>query len=238
MVDMPKTIPVELRMNLEAYHTASAVAAYSNYYLLDEEAYLFTKYYRAGESVLDLACGMGRTTLLLHEMGMRVKGVDQSDLFIRTAKRRLPYLDLCVGSYDHIREKNASFSHVLISFNGIDLAFPETQRLAALQECVRVLKPGGTFIFSSHNLKSLHLFSPCSMLHPIWKLRHAPKAFGRRRYVVEEGMHMFYASQRFVIEQAELCGLNFLEATTLYKIRNFSLGLYFSPYIHYAFRKP
>lgn len=75
------------------------------------------------------------------------------------------------------------------------------------------------------------------MLHPIWKLRQAPKAFGRWKYVDEGGIHMFYASQRFVVEQAELCGLQLLEAVSFYKIRNLSLGLYFSPYIHYAFRK-
>jgi ubiquinone/menaquinone biosynthesis C-methylase UbiE len=235
---MSETIPVELKLNLEAYRTASAVAAYSNYHLLDEEAHLFAKYYQAGESVLDLACGMGRTTLLLHEMGMRVKGVDQSELFIETARRRLPYLDLCVGSFDRIEERNDSYSHILISFNSIDLAFPESQRLETLRECVRILKPGGTFIFSSHNLKSLHLFSPCSILHPIWKLRQAPKAFGQRRYVVEDGMHVFYATRKFVIDQAEACGLKFLESVSFHKIRNISTGLYFSPYIHYAFQKP
>lgn len=141
MVKMPETIPVELQMNLKAYQTAPAVGEYSSYYFLDEEAYLFTKYYRKGESVLDLACGTGRTTLLLHEMGMRVRGVDRSDLFIQTARRRLPYLDLCVGSYDQIEESDNSFSHVLISFNGLDLAFPETQRLSSLRECVRLSSP-------------------------------------------------------------------------------------------------
>ena len=235
---MQEFIPVELEMNHEAFETASGVAEYSNYYFFDEEAYLFNKYYRGGDSVLDLACGMGRTTLLLHEMGLRVRGIDRSKLFIETTRRRLPYLDLCVGSYDRIEEHDDSYSHVLISFNGIDFAFPESQRLATLRECVRVLRPGGTFIFSSHNLKSLHLFSPCSILHPIWKLRQAPKAFGQRRYVAEDGMHIFYASRKFVIDQAESCGLKFLEAVSFHKIRNISTGLYFSPYIHYAFRKP
>lgn len=236
---MPERIPLELQMNLEAYRTATAVAEYSTYQLSEEEEYLFGKHYSAGESVLDLACGMGRTTLLLHEMGMQVRGVDRSELFIQTARRRLSYLDLCVGSYDRIEEADASFSHVLISHNSLDCAFPEVQRLAALRESVRVLKPGGTLIFSSHNLKSLHWFSLNSDLwRPRWKMRQALKAFGDSAYVLEEGQHLFYASSGYVIQQAAQCGLKLLEAVSFCRIRNLRLGLYMSPYIHYAFAKP
>jgi ubiquinone/menaquinone biosynthesis C-methylase UbiE len=234
---MQETIPIELRMNLEAYLTASAVAEYSHFYLLKEEEYLFGKHYNPGESVLDLACGMGRTTLLLHEMGLRVRGIDRSDLFIQTAQRRFPYLDLRVGSYDQIEEPDASFSHVLISFNGIDLAFPETQRVAALRESVRVLKPGGTLILSSHNLKSLHWFSPCAGMNPLWRFRNAPKAFRQSAYVMEGHLHMFYASRSFVIQQAEQCGVKLLEIVSFCSIKGLQLGEYLSPYIHYAFVK-
>ncbi|HXS78002.1 MAG TPA: class I SAM-dependent methyltransferase [Terracidiphilus sp.] len=235
---MPEQVPIELHRNLEAYRTAAAVAMYSHYYLFEEEEYLFNKYYRAGENVLDLACGLGRTTLLLHEMGMQVRGADRSDVFVQTARRRLPYLDFRQGSYDRIEEADASFSHLLISYNGIDYAFPEIQRVAAIRECVRVLKPGGTLIFSSHNLKSLHWFSPCSFWGPRDKIRLTPKAFRDWSYVVEAGMHTFYASRQFVIRQAEECGLRLLETVSFRKLRNFQLSLYFSPYIHYAFQKP
>jgi len=235
---MAEQLPLELSTNLQAYRSASAVSQYSSYYLFEEEEYLFAKYYRQGESVLDLACGLGRTTLLLYEMGVRVRGIDRSEVFIQTARRRFPYLDLRVGSYDQIEEPDASFSHLLISFNGIDYAFPETQRVAALRECVRVLKPGGTLIFSSHNLKSLHWFSPVYSLRPIIKLRNTLKTFRERAYVLDTGMYTFYASRHFVIRQAEHCGLKLLETVSFRKIRNVRLGLYMSPYIHYAFVKP
>ena len=85
-----REIPRELEVNLAAFHTVQAVADFSFYRLLKEEEYLFPKYYKSGDSVLDLACGLGRTTLLLHEMGLAVRGVDRSDLFIQVAKRRFP----------------------------------------------------------------------------------------------------------------------------------------------------
>ena len=158
---MPEQLPLELAENLRFFTTTDAVDDYSVYRLDPEEKYLFAKYYRPSDRILDLACGLGRTTLRLHEMGFSVRGIDTSEVFINTARKRFPYLDLRVGSYDCIEEPDSTYSHVLISFNGLDYAFPESQRITALRECARVLKSGGTLIYSSHNIKSLHLFSPC-----------------------------------------------------------------------------
>jgi SAM-dependent methyltransferase len=235
---VPPPIPRELAENLHAFRTAEAIAQCSVYRLYPGEEELFDKYYRAGESVLDLACGLGRTTLLLHERGIAVRGVDRSEVFIDLARKRLPYLDLRVGSYDRIEEADASFSHVLISHNGIDYAFPEAQRVAALGECARVLKPGGTLIYSSHNLKSLHWFSPCYRDRLAWKLRHAPKAFRQRAYVVEDGLHAFYAAAGYVIRQTERVGLALLEMRWFRKLGVERFDRYFSPYVHYVFVKP
>src|ERR1700722_19398317 len=233
-----REIPHELAVNLAAFHTVQAVADFSFYRLLKEEEYLFPKYYKSGDSVLDLACGLGRTTLLLHEMGLAVHGVDRSDLFIQIAKRRLPYLDLRVGSYDNIEEADSSFSHVLISLNGLDYAYPAAQRFAALQEGARVLKPGGTLIYSSHNLKSLHWFSPYYRNRLIWKARNSIKAFKECDYVVEGGVYTFYASSGFVVGQTQAVGLKMVEMRGFFKLGTGRLDRYFSPYIHYVFTKP
>jgi ubiquinone/menaquinone biosynthesis C-methylase UbiE len=235
---LPEDIPWELADNLAAYRTAAALTEYSVYRLFLEEEYLFSKYYKTGDSVLDLACGLGRTTLLLHEMGLRVRGVDRSDVFIELAKRRLPYLDLRAGSYDHIEEDDFSFCHVLISYNGIDYAYPAAQRLAALRECARVLKPGGTFIYSSHNLKSMHWFSPRYRARLRWKLKNCARAFKEWAYVVEEGMHTFYASSDFVVRQTEEVGLKLVEMKWSHKFKPDRVDRYFTPYIHYVFAKP
>jgi ubiquinone/menaquinone biosynthesis C-methylase UbiE len=237
-VALSEQIPLELAENLRFYTTPQAVDDCSIYRLEPQEKYLFAKYYRPDDRILDLACGLGRTTLILHEMGFSVRGVDASEVLINTAKRRLPYLDLRVGSYDRIEEPDSAFSHVLISFNGIDLAFPESQRLTSLRECARVLKPGGTLIYSSHNIKSLHLFSPRYRSQILWKLRNSLRAFKQRAYILEAGLHTLYTSRQFVIAQTEQVGLKLLEMVWFRMFGNERIDRYFSPYIHYAFRKP
>jgi len=235
---LSEQVPWQLAENLQVFKTPSAVDEYSVYRLDPEEKYLFAKYYKPGDRILDLACGLGRTTLLLYEMGLSVRGLDASEVFINTAKRRLPYLDLRVGSYDRIEEADSAFSHVLISFNGIDYAFPESQRVAALRECARVLKPGGTLIYSSHNIKSLHFFSPRYRYRVLWKVRNSLRAFKQRTYVLEAGLHTLYTSREFVIKQTEMVGLKFLEMVWFRMFGNGRIDSYFSPYIHYVFIKP
>jgi ubiquinone/menaquinone biosynthesis C-methylase UbiE len=235
---MAEEVPVELATNLAFYGSEDAVAEFSVYRLYSEEMYLFPKYYKSGETLLDLACGLGRTTLLLHETGLVVRGVDRSAVLIEVARRRLPYLDLCLGSYDHIEEPDASFTHVLISHNGIDYAFPVEQRVQALRECARVLKPGGTFIYSSHNLKSLHWFSPYYRGRLWWKMRNTFNAFKDWAYVLEDGVYSFYASPDFVVRQTEQVGLKLLEIKGFSKLGNGPVDRYFSPYLHYVFTKP
>lgn len=235
---MTEEVPLELAENVAAFGGDDAVATFSFYRLFDEEEYLFSKYYRRGESVLDLACGMGRTTLLLYEKGIVVRGVDSSASMIKTAKCRMPYLDLQIGSYDHIEEPDNSYSHVLISFNGIDYAFPVSQRLKALEECKRVLKPGGTFIYSSHNLKSMQWFSPYYENRLRWKLRNVFNAFKSWAYIKEDGVYAFYAHPRIVLEQTKKLGLRLVEMRwfSFYGLK--SVDRYFSPYIYYVFEKP
>jgi ubiquinone/menaquinone biosynthesis C-methylase UbiE len=235
---LPEQIPWQLARNLQHFTTPEAVEEYSVYRLFQEESYLFEKYYKPEDNILDLACGLGRTTLLLHEMGFSVRGIDVSELFINLAKKRFPYLDLRVGSFDRIEEPDSAFSHVLISYNAIDNAFPESMREATLRECARVLEPGGTLIYSSLNIKSLHFFSPRYRRRLLWKSRNALRAFKDRAYVSEYEMHYLYTSREFVIRQTEQVGLKFLEMVWIKMIGNERIDRYFSPWLHYAFRKP
>ena len=235
---MSEQIPLHVAENLQFYTTPQAIDECSVYRLYPQEKFLFEKYYKPGDRILDLACGLGRTTLRLHEMGFSVRGLDASEVLINIANRRFPYLELRVSSFACIEELNSSYSHVLISSNALDLAFPESQRVTALRECARVLKPGGTLIYSSHNLKSLHFFSPRYWRRLLWKLRNSPQAFKARAYITEGSLRGLFASPEFVIQQTESVGLKFLEMMWLRMIGSDRIDRYFSPYIHYVFSRP
>ncbi len=228
----------ELNGNLRSYATPQAVEECSIYRLHPEEKYLFGKYYKEGDRILDFACGMGRTTLILHEMGLCVKGVDASENLINTAKRRFPYLNLSVGRFERIEESDSAYSHVLITGNSLDLAFSESQRETALHECFRVLKAEGTFIFSSHNLKALLPWSPRYWREaPLWKLRNMLKGLRASARVSEAGLRGIFSSPEFVVQQTQRVGFKFLEMIGPKMSSNIRSNRFFSTSIYYAFRK-
>lgn len=225
--------------NIDFYHTDQALEQFSFYNFLRAEKYLFPKYYKGGDNILDLACGAGRTTLRLYEMGLSVKGIDISTLLIGTAKKRFPYLDLEVGNYTQINVPDESYDHVLISWNGLDYAFPEENRLAAIRECFRTVKEGGTLIFSSHNIKSFHT-SPYYLIgrHELMtKLRNSFTAFKESAYVYENNLYVFHASPAYVIRQTEQAGFTLAEMVGYRNSHNYLVNLLVSPHIHYVFVK-
>jgi ubiquinone/menaquinone biosynthesis C-methylase UbiE len=133
-----------VREIMDHWHDEGIVDIYAGrYYLTPEEKYLIKKYFPPESSVLDLACGCGRTTLRLYEMGYKVRGIDYSDTMIAVAKKRFPYISFDQGNFADIKEKDESYSNILISYNGLDYAYPESEREKALQECSRVLMGGG-----------------------------------------------------------------------------------------------
>ncbi len=229
----------ELAGNLRSYTTPEAVEECSVYWLLREEKYLFAKYYKNAERILDLACGAGRTTLMLHEMGLSVKGIDASENLIATAKKRFPYLDLNVGRFERLDEADSAYSHVLISANGLDLAYPESLRELTLLECLRVLQPGGTFIFSSHNLKALLPWSPRYWRKaPLWKLRNTLKGFRGAARISEGQLHGIFCSPEFIVRQCQRIGFKFLEMIGPRVSSSTRQNSIFDTSIYYAFRKP
>ncbi len=75
--------------------------------------------------ILDLGCGVGRTTKPLYDLGYNVIGVEIIKEMIDLAKKKYPNIDFRVGDACNLKFKDAEFDIVFFSFNGMDYIFPE-----------------------------------------------------------------------------------------------------------------
>ncbi len=140
--------------NLANYDTEWSAREYSRQVgLWPIEAALVERYVpNRPADVLDLGCGAGRTSAGLRDRGHRVVAVDMSAALLSIARSRHPAIDFRLGDARQLEMADASFDAAIFSYNGIDMLYPETSRLACMRETFRVLRPGGVFILSSHNL--------------------------------------------------------------------------------------
>ncbi len=147
--------------NLRVYSTPEVVEHFSNLsYLTGCEQFLFDTYLHRGMAILDLGVGGGRTTPYLAEIASRYVGIDFSEGMIRVCrdKFRGAHLQFQVAdAADLSCLADAAFDAIIFSFNGMDYLAPDEKREQCLAGCYRLLRPGGTLIFSSHNPRSLFL---------------------------------------------------------------------------------
>ena len=129
-------------------------------YLTPCERLLIETYVAPGAAVLDLGVGGGRTTPRLLARAGRYLGVDYSPEMIRVCRDKFPGVEFRQADASSMPLLNdKSFDVIFFSFNGIDWLWPSEKRHNCIRECWRLLRPGGVFIFSSHN--------PCSIL--VWR---------------------------------------------------------------------
>jgi len=125
--------------------------------LWQSERIVFGKHFNTQNKILDIGCGTGRTTFGLYDLGYHhITGVDLSDKMIAAAKKIAHGKDVeisfmaenaCSLSFDA-----ESFDAVLFSANGIMTIPSKEMRQKAFNEIHRVLKPGGMFIFTTHDM--------------------------------------------------------------------------------------
>ena len=102
-------------------------------------------------TVLDVGVGAGRTTQALSAAFANYIGVDYAASMVNRCRELFPALDFRAQDARALAFPDLSFDSVWFSFNGIDYV-PLEDRMDVLREAARVVRPGGTFVFSTHNL--------------------------------------------------------------------------------------
>jgi SAM-dependent methyltransferase len=91
------------------------------------------------ELVLDLACGSGRL------LNYAVYGVDGSQEMIKIAQQKYPNKEIFYSDAEKLPFENNSFDAIISFHFFMHLDKEKTKKI--MEECCRVLKPGGRLIF-------------------------------------------------------------------------------------------
>lgn len=104
---------------------------------------------KAGQRVLDVACGTGVVSVTAARRGARVTGLDLTPELLARARENAQIAGVNVewleGDVEKLPFGDAAFDVVLSEFGHIFAPRPEV----AIGEMLRVLKPGGTIAFST-----------------------------------------------------------------------------------------
>lgn len=105
----------------------------------------------AGEPLLDIGVGTGRTIPLMSAISHDYTGIDYTPKLLELAKSRYPDRDLRhMDARDMSALPPGHYGLAEFSWNGIDCVDYD-DRVKILEEMYRVVRPGGYVLFSSHN---------------------------------------------------------------------------------------
>lgn len=97
-------------------------------------------------SYLDLACGTGNYTIALHNLGVSICGVDQSELMLRQAKKKAPGIEWHFGSAEDLPFLPGSFQGV-----SCVLATHHFKNIReSFREVFRIINKGRFVIFTAY----------------------------------------------------------------------------------------
>lgn len=142
-------------------HGQQPSASWSDTFALQLEAKELLNYLDDGDSVLDVGCANGFTTVnLATGRNLRILGLDYIPEMVEQAKARLDHLDPALAGRIHFAFGNimdlppelGTFDKVVVVRVLINLESWENQALA-LQNCAQRVRPGGLLLLSEATLQ-------------------------------------------------------------------------------------
>jgi ubiquinone/menaquinone biosynthesis C-methylase UbiE len=187
-----KSISAITNANVAGYEKPSAVTSYSSdrgLYAIEKE--LISLHFPAPPGrILDIGCGAGRTTGELVQMGYAVAAIDlATELLLVARDRSKAFISKMNGT--ELGFRDASFDACLFSFNGIDCIYPFADRQKLFVEVKRILRPGGKFYFSSHNIFGHFGRNALNGIRPGWRANLRFLKQQARNQIIREGYWAF-----------------------------------------------
>lgn len=248
-------------INKSAYAADDVLGWYDQLdFILKPEAAILKKIDPAirGKKLLDIGIGAGRTTKFLLEVSSDYTGIDYTPGITELAQKKFPAAKImCLDAREMAVFEDELFDFVLFSFNAIDYMTHE-DRVMALKEFYRVLKPGGWFMFSSHNRDYKYFdkfpwqegkFDAGHLKSCLYTFLHLPKHFRMRKHevrtasyaIINDSAHGFtllayYIGHDEQVEQLTTAGFRDIEAYDMDGNRTAKDTRF--PWIYYLARRP
>lgn len=116
------------------------------------------KFINKKDSILDLACGYGRLTILLAKKGYSIKGMDISPNLIKDAieesKKERVKINFKIGDMRNLPYKDETFDKVFCMWSSFNHLLTEKDQLKTLGEIYRILKSKGICVIDIPNGES------------------------------------------------------------------------------------
>jgi len=130
--------------------------ATANVGLWKSEEKVFARVFAKTDRILDLGTGTGRIAIGLAEMGYtHVLGIELSREMTKEARRIARVLELSVyfkqGDATSLDFEDNLFDGAIFGFNGLMQIPGRDNRRSALSEIFRVVRPGGSLVFTTHD---------------------------------------------------------------------------------------